>query len=244
MSAALEVEIVTLFPELFTSVLETSMLGRAIAGGQLAVHFTNPRDFATDKHKTVDDAPYGGGAGMVMLPEPLAQAIEAPLAQRGPAYKLLLAPTGKRLTQSLVVELAQKKRLMLVCGRYEGYDERVRTLVDDELSVGDFVLTGGELGAAIVIDAVARCLPGVLGNPESSVHESFSFGTLEHPQYTRPPMWRERAVPEVLLSGNHERIRRWRRLQALERTRKERPDLFAKLELSDEDRALLAGEAP
>lgn len=241
---SLTVEVVTIFPEMFASVLSASLLGRAIEKQALAVHFTDPRDFTTDRHRSVDDAPYGGGAGMVMRPEPLAAAIEAVVQARGPARKIALCPTGVPLTQEIVKRLAQEPRLLLVCGRYEGFDERVRDFVDEELSLGDFVLTGGELAAMVVIDAVARRLPGVLGNAESPVDESHEAGLLEYPHYTRPPEFRGRPVPEALLSGNHERIRRWRRLQSLLRTRERRPDLFARFSLTDEDRALLDGEEP
>jgi tRNA (guanine37-N1)-methyltransferase len=166
------------------------------------------------------------------------------VATRGPARKIALCPTGAPLTQEIVKRLAREPRLVLVCGRYEGFDERVREFVDEELSLGDFVLTGGELAAMVVIDAIARRLPGVLGNAASPTDESHEAGLLEYPQYTRPPEFRGRVVPEPLLSGNHERIRRWRRLQSLLRTRERRPDLFARVPLTDEDRALLGGEQP
>jgi tRNA (guanine37-N1)-methyltransferase len=238
----MQFEIVTLFPEMFSSVLSASLLGRAITAGALAVHFTNPRDFTEDKHRSVDDTPYGGGAGMVMRPEPLVAALEHVVATRGPARKIALCPTGAPLTQAVVTRLAREPRLVLVCGRYEGFDDRVRGFVDEELSLGDFVLQGGELPAMVLVDAIARRLPGVLGNADSPVDESFEAGLLEYPQYTRPAVFREQAVPEVLLSGNHERIRRWRRQQALLRTRARRPDLFARIELTDEDRELLDEE--
>ena len=237
-------EVVTLFPEMFSSVMSTSLLGKAVEKGALTVHLTDPRSFTTDKHHSVDDTPYGGGAGMVMRPDPLVTAIEAVEAARGPAHKILLTPTGAPLTQPTVLRLATLPRVMLVCGRYEGFDERVRAFCDEELSIGDYVLTGGELAAMVVVDAVARRLPGVLGNASSALDESFEAGLLEHPQYTRPAVFRSAAVPEALLSGNHERIRRWRRREALLRTRARRPDLFATLALSDEDRALLDGEEP
>jgi tRNA (guanine37-N1)-methyltransferase len=238
------IEVVTLFPEMFDSVLKASLLGKAIGDGTVAVHLTNPRDFTVDKHRSVDDTPYGGGAGMVMRPDPLVAAVEHVVAARGPAHKIALCPTGAPLTQATVNRLAALPRLLLLCGRYEGFDERVRAFVDEEVSLGDFVLTGGELAAMAVVDAVARRLPGVLGNAESPVDESHEAGLLEYPQYTRPPSFRGAAVPEVLLSGNHARIRRWRRLQSLVRTRDRRPDLFARLTLTDEDRALLDGEEP
>ena len=235
-------EVVTIFPEMFGSVLSTSLLGKAAEKGALAVHLTDPRAFTTDKHHSVDDTPYGGGAGMVMRPDPLVAAIEAIEAARGPAHKVLLTPTGAPLTQPTVLRLATLPRLLLVCGRYEGFDERVRAFCDEELSIGDYVLTGGELAAMVVIDAVARRLPGVLGNADSPLDESFEAGVLEHPQFTRPAVFRGAAVPDALVSGNHERIRRWRRREALLRSRARRPDLFATLALSDEDRALLDGK--
>jgi tRNA (guanine37-N1)-methyltransferase len=238
------VDVLTIFPDMFSSVLSASMLGKAIEKGALTVHCSDPRDFSTSKHRTVDDTPYGGGAGMVMRPDPLVAALEHAEATRGPARKLLLTPAGAPLTQPTVVRLAAEPHLVIVCGRYEGMDERVRAFCDEELSIGDYVLTGGELAAMVIIDAVARRLPGVLGNADSAVDESFESGVLEYPQYTRPPSFRGVGVPEPLLSGNHARIRRWRRLQSLLRTRDRRPDLFATLLLSDEDRALLDGEEP
>ena len=240
----MRVDVVTLFPELFQPFLALGMVGRAVTGGALRVRLKSPRDFGLGRHKSVDDTPYGGGAGMVMRPDPLVAAIEAVVAARGPAHKILLTPTGAPLTQATVLRLATLPRVMLVCGRYEGMDERVRRFCDEELSIGDYVLTGGELAAMVVVDAVARRLPGVLGNADSPLDESFEAGLLEHPQYTRPATFRGASVPEALLSGNHERIRRWRRLQSLLRTRDRRPDLFATLQLSDEDRALLDGEEP
>jgi tRNA (guanine37-N1)-methyltransferase len=241
---ALVFDVVTLFPDMFASVLGAGLLGKAVTNGVVAVHFIDPRSFTTDRHHSVDDTPYGGGAGMVMRPDPLVTAIEAAESARGRARKILLAPTGAPLTQPTVLRLAQEQHLVLVCGRYEGMDERVRGFCDEELSIGDYVLTGGELAAMVIVDAVARRLPGVLGNAHSAMDESFEAGLLEYPQYTRPAVYRDQAVPEALVSGNHERIRRWRRLQSLLRTRERRPDLFAALPLSDEDRQLLDGKAP
>ena len=240
----MQFEIVTLFPEMFPSVLATSLLGKALTNGLIRVEYTDPRTITKDKHHSVDDTPYGGGAGMVMRPDPVVCAIEAVEAARGPAHKILLAPTGAPLTQATVLRLARLPRLMLVCGRYEGVDARVRHFVDEELSIGDYVLTGGELAAMVIVDAVARRLPGVLGNADSALEESFEVGALEHPHFTRPANYRGHVVPEPLLSGNHARIRRWRRLQSLLLTRARRPDLFAQIQLSDEDRALLEGEEP
>jgi tRNA (guanine37-N1)-methyltransferase len=236
----IEFEVVTLFPELFDSVLRASLLGKAIAAGIVRVHFTSPRDFAPGKHRQVDDTPYGGGVGMVMKPDPLVSAIESAVAARGPAHRVLLSPAGRPLDQARVRALAQRPRILLVCGRYEGIDERVCSHVDEEITVGDYVLTGGELPALIVIDAVSRLVPGVLGKGESADEESFSEGLLEYPHYTRPPEFRGAAIPAVLAGGNHEAIRLWRRRQRLLRTRERRPDLFARMTLSAEDAALLA----
>jgi tRNA (guanine37-N1)-methyltransferase len=235
----MQFEIVTLFPELFESPLKASLVGKAIETGILGVAFTSPRDFGLGKHRQVDDTPYGGGLGMVMKPEPLLAAIESAEAARGKCWKVLLTPQGRPFDQQAARRLAGRDRLMLVCGRYEGVDERVRSSVDEELTIGDYVLTGGELGALVVIDAVARLVPGVLGKDESADEESFSEGLLEYPQYTRPPEFRGQTIPDVLISGNHERIRKWRRLQRLLRTRERRPDLFARLALSEEDKELL-----
>jgi tRNA (guanine37-N1)-methyltransferase len=237
-------EVVSLFPEMFTSLLGASLLGKAIERGDVAVHFTDPREFGLGKHRSVDDAPYGGGSGMVMRPEPLAAALARIESERGPAWKVLLTPTGAPLTQARVRGLAARPRIALVCGRYEGMDERVGALVDEQLSLGDFVLSGGEPAAMALVDAVARLHEGVLGNALSPVEESFEQGLLEYPQYTRPAEWRGLAVPEALLSGDHERIRRWRRRESLVRTRARRPDLFAAHVLTDEDRALLAEALP
>jgi tRNA (guanine37-N1)-methyltransferase len=231
--------VVTIFPEMFASVLEAGVVGRAVAAGAIQVRFVNPRDFTSDRHRTVDDTPYGGGPGMVMKVEPLIAAIEAASQGAEPAHRILLAAGGRPLEQQRVRELAGLPHLVLVCGRYEGVDERVVDLaIDEELSVGDFVLTGGELGAMSIIDAVARHVPGVLGEAASTVEESFAEGLVEYPQYTRPIELRGLAVPEILQSGHHERIRRWRRQQALARTARRRPDLLAEHRFSDEDRRL------
>ncbi|MBI1816247.1 MAG: tRNA (guanosine(37)-N1)-methyltransferase TrmD [Deltaproteobacteria bacterium] len=236
--------LVTLFPELFDSVLRASMLQKGQERGAIEFVRYNVRDYATDKHRVTDDAPYGGGPGMVMKPEPLVAAIEA--TGDGPTRprRILLSPQGRVLTQTVAAELAALPALALVCGRYEGVDERVREFVDDEISVGDYVLSGGEIAALVVIDAVSRLVPGVLGAAESAVAESFQDGVLEYPQYTRPPEFRGREVPPVLLSGDHETIRRWRRAQALQRTAARRPDLFERLSLSEAERALLSLRPP
>jgi tRNA (guanine37-N1)-methyltransferase len=230
--------VVTIFPEMFASVLEAGVLGRAIAAGAVEVSFVNPRDFTSDRHRTVDDTPYGGGPGMVMKVEPVVAAIEAAQGS-APAHRILLSAGGRPLKQQRVQELAALPHLVLVCGRYEGVDERVaETAIDEEISVGDFVLTGGELGAMSIIDAVARYVPGVLGEAASTSEESFSEGLVEYPQYTRPTEFRGLAVPAILQSGHHERIRQWRRQQALVRTARRRPDLLAGHRFSDEDRKL------
>ncbi len=219
--------VVTLFPEMFEGPMSASVMGRALARGVIDVGFVNPRDFAPGRHRQVDDAPYGGGEGMVMKPEPMVAAIEHARETRTPDRVALLSPQGRRFDRDVAREYADLQGgVVLVCGRYEGVDERIRDFVDDELCIGDFVLSGGEPAAWVVIDAVARRLPGVLGNPASLAQESFEDGLLEYPQYTRPPEFRGRNVPEVLLSGDHARIARWRRDQSVERTRARRPDLL------------------
>jgi tRNA (guanine37-N1)-methyltransferase len=224
----LHFELITLFPELFDSFLSASLLGKAIDGGLIAVSRTNPREQGLGRHRSVDDSPYGGGPGMVLRPEPLAAAIEAVEAARGPAHRVLLSPQGRLFTQAVAAELVARPRILLICGRYEGVDERVATLfAHDVLSIGDYVLSGGELAAAVVIEAVARLCPGVVGKCESTVQESFSAGRLEHPHYTRPPEFRGLKVPDVLLSGDHAAIAAWRQEQSFWRTRERRPDLFA-----------------
>ena len=225
----LSVEVLTLFPRMIAAPLEESILGKAREKGLLRMQVTDIREFADGKHRVTDDVPYGGGAGMVMKPEPLVAAIEA-ARQRGPGARVvLLSPQGPRFDQGKAQELASHGALILVCGRYEGVDERVLRWVDEELSLGDFVLTGGEMAALAVIDAVARLVPGVLGNELSAQSESFSGeGLLEGPQYTRPPEFRGLRVPEVLLSGDHEKIARWRQDQAVARTRERRPDLLTR----------------
>jgi len=233
------VEILTLFPRMVEAPLSESILGKARAKGLFEVEVTDVRGFAEGRHRVCDDAPYGGGAGMVMKVEPLAAAIEAARAKRAGAHVVLLSPKGRVLRQQVVRELAAREALVLVCGRYEGVDERVVRWVDEELSLGDFVLTGGELAALSVLDAVARLWPGVLGNEESAGKESFEDGLLEHPHYTRPPEFRGERVPEVLLCGDHARVERWRRAMSLEATRKRRPDLWAARVLTKDEARLL-----
>jgi tRNA (guanine37-N1)-methyltransferase len=214
--------VVTLFPEMFESFLDASLLGKARAAGRIEVSFVDPRSFTTDKHRTVDDTPYGGGPGMVMKAPPVLEAIE----RAGAGHRILLTPTGAPLVQARVRELAEIEHIVLVCGRYEGIDERVSPAIDEELSLGDFVLTGGEPAAMALIDAVSRYVPGVLGEATSVDDESFSEPLLEYPQYTRPPDVRGEPVPAVLQSGNHAEIARWRRAQAVARTAARRPDLL------------------
>ncbi|MCW5876198.1 MAG: tRNA (guanosine(37)-N1)-methyltransferase TrmD [Anaerolineales bacterium] len=233
-------DVFTLFPELFEPYLGASILGRARGAGLLQVDVHNIRDYAADKHQVTDDEPYGGGGGMVMKPEPIFAAVEAVLGVPPAVPVVLLTPQGRPFTQAVAQELGRLPRLALICGRYEGVDERVRQhLASDEISLGDFVLTGGELPALAVIDAVARTLPGVLGDPQAAAGDSHAAGLLEHPHYTRPPEFRGWDVPEVLLSGDHARIQRWRRGQSLLRTAWRRPDLLEKAALSEEDRKLL-----
>jgi tRNA (guanine37-N1)-methyltransferase len=232
----MRIDIVTLFPELVEVPLRTSIIGRAVEAGLVEFGVHDLRAHGLGRHRSVDDYPYGGGAGMVMRPEPLFAAV-GPLRVAG-AHVILLDPAGERLTDALARELATLPHLALVCGRYEGIDERVRSLVDREISIGDYVLTGGELPALVVIDAVARLVPGVI---QAASHEgdSFASGLLEHPQYTRPEEFQTMRVPEVLLSGNHGEVDRWRRREALRRTLQRRPDLLEGTSLSDEDRATL-----
>lgn len=231
--------VLTLFPEFFASPLASSMLQKGQERGALRFTLVNIRDFATDKHRVTDDAPYGGGEGMVMKPEPIVAALESTGTSPERPYRVLLSPQGKRLTQAHVHALAAQPALALVCGRYEGVDARVRHFVDEELSIGDYVLSGGEAAALVVIEAVARLVPGVLGSPASLHSESFTDGLLEYPQYTRPPDFRGLRVPDVLLSGDHAAIARWRRQQSLRLTWERRPDLLARARLSAEDRAFL-----
>ncbi|TXH28420.1 MAG: tRNA (guanosine(37)-N1)-methyltransferase TrmD [Elusimicrobia bacterium] len=236
----LQIDVISIFPEMFAPVLRLGMPGRAIAKGLASLFVTDLREFATDKHRSTDDAPYGGGSGMVMLIEPVVRALAGIEALRGRGRRLLLTPAGRPLLQSHVRTLAKEPHLVLLCGRYEGMDERISHYIDEEVSIGDFILSGGELPAMTLIDAVTRLIPGVLNNENSYEEESFQHGLLEYPQFTRPADFDGHAVPPVLLSGNHEQIRRWRRQIALLRTRDRRPELFERLSLTEEDRALLA----
>jgi tRNA (guanine37-N1)-methyltransferase len=259
-------DVITIFPAFFTSILDHGVFKRARAGGKLEVSVHDLRNYADDRHRTVDDRPFGGGAGMVLKPEPLFKAVEALRAggENGPHPVVLLSPQGRLFNQTAAAKLAREPRAALICGRYEGVDERVATgLATDEFSIGDYVLAGGELAAAVIMEAVARLLPGVLGNEESALQESFSpwpnaapgmhqkgamalqshgaasGGVLDFPHYTRPPEFRGWRVPEVLLSGDHEAIRRWRRRQALAKTVRRRPDLLAQALLSGGDLEML-----
>ncbi len=236
-------DILTLFPEMLEGPFRESIVGKAIDAGLVTVVVHNLRDYTTDKHRTTDDAPYGGGGGMVMKPEPIFRAVEMVLGEERPSTRvILLSPQGRLFTQELAWELAAQERILLICGRYEGVDERVgRYLVDDEISIGDYVLTGGEIPVMVVVDAVTRLLPGVLGDPGAAMKDSHAQGLLEHPQYTRPALFRGRPVPDLLLSGNHAKIARWRRREALRRTFERRPDLLKKPDLTEEDEEYLQG---
>ena len=234
-------DVLTIFPRIFDSPLGESLLKKALDRGLIRVRVQNLRDFAEDRHRMTDDYPYGGGSGMVMKPEPIIQAVEAVKAAHPDAKSILLTPQGERFHQGLARELSEHKHWILICGRYEGLDERVRlAAVDREISIGDYILTGGEIPALVLIDAVSRYLPGFLGCEQSVEEDSFAQGLLEYPQYTRPPIFRGLAVPEVLLSGDHARIASWRRRESLRRTFLRRPDLLERALLSEEDRAILA----
>lgn len=231
-TTAMKIDVLTLFPEMFTGPLDVSIVQRARKTGLLDLQVRNLRDWTHDRHKTVDDKPFGGGAGMVLKPEPLFAAVESLATER--THVVLLTPAGRTFNQAVARELAPMEHLLFICGSYEGVDERVReALVDDELSIGDYVLTNGGLPAMVIIDAVTRLLPGALGDDASSVDESFSHGLLEYPHYTRPAEFREMNVPEVLLSGHHAEIVKWRAEQARQRTKRQRPDLLEKENAND-----------
>lgn len=234
--------VISLFPEMFRAITEHGVTGRAVKSGLLQIECWNPREFTHDKHRTVDDRPYGGGPGMLMMVQPLRDAIHAAKQAAGDGAKVIyLSPQGRKLTQAGVTELATSQKLILVAGRYEGIDERViQTEVDEEWSIGDYVLSGGELPAMTLIDAVSRLVPGVLGDQASAEQDSFTDGLLDHPHYTRPELLDGLAVPEALTSGNHEVIRRWRLKQSLGRTWQRRPELINNLALTDEQELLLA----
>jgi len=233
-------DIFSLFPEVFSPYLGISILKRAQESGILEIHTHNIRDWAADKHHTTDDTPYGGGGGMVMKPEPLFSAAESVLGTPPQCPVILLSPQGRKFTQQIAFELVEHPHLALICGRYESVDERIRQhLVTDSISIGDYVLTGGELPALVMIDAITRLLPGVLGDPNAPINDSHASGILEYPHYTRPPEFRGWQVPEILLSGNHAAVDKWRRQQSLKRTFEHRPDLLEKADLNQEDLAYL-----
>lgn len=234
-------DILTLFPGMFTGPFDESIIRRGVDKRLIDIAIHNIRDWATDRHQTTDDSPYGGGAGMVMKVGPLTACIESVKARHPASTVVMTSPQGRRLTHQVASELAQRSGLIIVCGRYEGIDERVRTLcIEDDLSIGDFVLSGGEIAAMTILDAVTRLIPGVLGSDESAETDSFCDGLLEYPQFTRPPEFRGLAVPDILLSGNHEFIRKWRRRESLRKTRLLRPDLMTDGVITKEDRKLLA----
>ncbi|MFD0711247.1 tRNA (guanosine(37)-N1)-methyltransferase TrmD [Paenibacillus sp. GCM10027626] len=239
----MRIDVLTLFPEMFEGVFNASILGKAREKGIARLHAVNFRDYANNKHNTVDDYPYGGGGGMVLKPEPIFAAVEELVqahGQRKPRV-ILLCPQGEPYSQQKAEELAKEEHLIFICGHYEGYDERIREhLVTDELSIGDYVLTGGELPAMVMIDSVVRLLPGTLGNATSAVTDSFSTGLLEHPHYTRPASFRGWEVPDVLMSGHHAKVEAWRREQSLLRTLKRRPELLEEAGLTDKEKAWLA----
>jgi tRNA (guanine37-N1)-methyltransferase len=229
-------DVLSIFPEMFASPLSFSLLKKAQEKGLLNICLHDIRNWAEDKHKMTDDAPYGGGCGMVMKIEPVEKALAAIKSQGVESLVILMTPQGETFNQKIAAELAEKKQIIIICGRYEGVDERIREhLTDREISIGDYILTGGELSALVLIDAVSRLIPGVLGNEESTVSESFSHGLLEYPQYTRPAEYNGWGVPEVLLSGNHAQIEKWRRYESLKRTYKRRPNLLKTIKLSAED---------
>ena len=234
-------DVLTLFPELFSSFLKETILGRAVKAGLIDIRLVNIRSFARGRHLVADDRPFGGGEGMVMKPGPMSRALESIDRTKDRSLVLLLTPQGRPFDQPLAWELSRMEQIILVCGRYEGVDERIRTnYVDLELSIGDYVLSGGETAAIVLIDAVSRLIPGVLGGERSAQEDSFEGGLLEYPQYTRPRVFKKQEVPEVLLSGDHEKIRVWRRTESLKRTLERRPDLLEKAKLTEEDRRILA----
>ena len=235
----MRIDILTIFPEMFDCVFDASIIKRARESGLVEIHAHNLRDWTTDKHRSTDDTPYGGGGGMVMKPEPIFAAVEE-IKGEEEAPVILLTPQGRLFTQQVAEELARRERLIFICGRYEGVDERVRQhLATDEISIGDYVLSGGELAAMGIVDAVVRLLPGALGYERAAAEDSHATGLLEGPHYTRPPEFRGWQVPDVLLSGHHARVAAWRRQQALKRTLERRPDLLARAPLSEQDRAWL-----
>ena len=237
----MKIDVLTLFPRMFQGPLTESIIGKAIGKDLLQVNVMNFRDYTENRHQNVDDYPYGGGAGMLLTAQPIFSAIDA-INENSPDTKkrvILLDPAGVPFTQSVAEELAEEEHLVFICGHYEGYDERIRTLVTDEISLGDYVLTGGELGAMVMIDATVRLLPEVLGNDQSAKTDSHSTGLLEHPQYTRPAEYRGMKVPDVLISGNHKKIKEWQDKESIRRTFERRPDMLEALDLSDEQEKYL-----
>ncbi len=239
----MRIDILTLFPNMVKGPLKESILKRAQEKGLVKINVLDIRSFTHDRHRTADDAPYGGGAGMVLKPEPIFEAMESIKSkiknQKSKIKVILMTPQGKRFDQGMAKGLAREKHLVFICGHYEGIDERIKRMITDEISIGDYVLTGGELAALVVIDALVRLIPGVLGKEESIICDSFYSGLLDYPHYTRPGKYRGMGVPRVLLSGNHKRIARWRRKEALRRTLERRPDLLKEIKLSNEDKRLL-----
>ncbi|MEK3886998.1 tRNA (guanosine(37)-N1)-methyltransferase TrmD [Bacillus sp. FSL K6-3431] len=237
----MRIDILTLFPEMFTGVFGSSILKKAAEKEAVSYHVTNFREFSDNKHKTVDDYPYGGGAGMVLKPQPIFDALDHLKSENATTPRIiLLCPQGERYNQQKAEELAKESHLVFICGHYEGYDERIREhVVTDEISIGDYVMTGGELGAMVVIDSVVRLIPGVLGNEDSPVLDSFSSGLLEHPHYTRPAEFRGMKVPDVLLSGNHSKIAEWREKESLLRTKNRRPDLLKNYPITEQQKKWL-----
>lgn len=237
----MKIDVLTIFPNMVKGPLNESIVGKAIESDQLQINVTDFRDYSTNKHGNVDDSPYGGGAGMLLTPQPIFDAMEH--VKTNNAGKLgrviLVDPAGKQFDQHMAEDFAKEEQLTFICGHYEGYDERIKTLVTDEVSLGDFVITGGELAALTMIDATVRLLPGILGNSESAPGDSYSSGLLEYPQYTRPADFRGMKVPDILLSGNHQKIDQWRRQEALKKTLIRRPDLLEEFDLTAEDRKML-----
>ncbi|MEN6624452.1 MAG: tRNA (guanosine(37)-N1)-methyltransferase TrmD [Smithella sp.] len=233
-------DVLSIFPEMFSSPLNFSLLKKAQEKGLVNIFLHDIRKWTSDKHRMTDDAPFGGGCGMVMKVEPVERAVSQIKSREGKSRVILMTPQGETLNHKIAIQLSKEEQIIIICGRYEGVDERIRAnLVDREISIGDFILTGGELSALVLIDVVSRLIPGVLGNTESSCNESFSNGLLEYPQYTRPAKYKEWCVPEVLMSGNHAEIELWRRRESLRRTFKRRPDLLKKIEFSPEDKKIL-----
>lgn len=238
----MKIDILTLFPEMFESPFGHSIIKRAIEDGQVEIDTLNFRDYGLGKHKVVDDMPYGGGAGMLLKPEPVFEAMKT-IEERSPATKkrvILMDPAGKKYDQQMAEEFSKEEHLVFICGHYEGYDERIRTLVTDEVSVGDYVLTGGEIAAMAIVDSTVRLIPGVVGNEDSIIEDSHSTGLLEHPHYTRPAVYQDMEVPEVLMNGNHGLIEDWRQKESLRRTYLRRPDLIEARELTEEEKSWIA----